>query len=436
MSIRKEIWKLSYPVMIVITLNTLFGMVDLKFISYLGTVPTAGTALATSLLEVVMVMSSMISAGTMAIAARSVGAGNSEEYADVAKQSILFSIAFGLVVYLLANVFKMQLLGIFNSTEESIAYALQYLNIVFITVPISFVTAVLTSILHAKGDTKNPMVALAIANALNILLDWLFIMVFHWGVRGAAAATLLGVVLTLFYLMATVMKALQTNIFHLFSKISLTMQMLKRVIKVGIFSVLYGITRPFTGMLMFRIAAESGVAAVAAFSIGGRWFSLIFIILGGLEAAIAILVGQSLGSKNMEKLKHLIREGLTVGLFSIVVFAVLYLIFPEQLMRIFTKDQQVVAFGMRYLRIVFLGLMFVPFTSVFNAAFRGAGDTMPPMIGALTANWVVKIPLAYLLSRMGMQSDGVWAAIAVSVAAEASVTWLFFKRGNWKSKVV
>lgn len=435
-SIRREIWQLSYPVMIVITLNTLFGMVDLKFISYLGTVPTAGTVLATSLLDVVMVLSGMISSGTMAIAARSFGADDMEEYEDVAKQSIIFSIVFGLIVYGLANLFKIQLLGIFNSTEQSIAYSLQYLNIVFITVPVNFVTSVLVSILHAKGDTKKPMAALVIANSLNILLDWLFIIVFHWGVQGAAAATLLGIVFTLIYLMIAVMKALQTNIVHLFSNIRLTLNMLKRIIKVGIFSVLYGITRPFTGMLMFQIAAESGVAAVAAFGIGGRWFSLVFIILGGLEAAIAILVGQNLGSKNLEKIKHLIKEGLIVALLSLVAFGIPYLIFPRQLMLLFTKDQQVVEFGIRYLRIVFLGLIFVPFTSVFNSAFRGSGDTMPPMIGALVANWVIKIPLAYLLSRMGMHSDGVWTAIATSVAAEAFVTWLFFRRGNWKAKVV
>lgn len=436
MSIRREIWKLAYPVMVVITLNTVFGIVDLKFISYLGTAPTAGTVLATSLLEVVMVLSSMISAGTMAIASRSIGAENNAEYEEVAKQSILFSIAFGLIVYLAANLFKVQLLGIFNGTEESIGYALQFLDIIFITVPINFVTAVLTSILHAKGDTRNPMVALIFANGMNIFLDWLFIMVLHWGVRGAASATLLGIVFTLFYLTVVVLKTLNTNLLHLFSRVKLTLNMLKRVVKIGFYSVLYGITRPFTGMLMFQIAARSGDSAVAAFGIGGRWFSLVFIILGGLEAAISILVGQSMGSRNMDKINHLIKEGLKVALISLFVMGVPYLFFSKFLMQVFIQDPQVVSFGIRYLRIVFLGLLFVPFTTVFNAVFRGAGDTAPPMIAALVANWAIKIPLAYVLSISGMNSDGVWAAIAISVAAEAAVVFTLFRRGKWKNKVV
>jgi putative MATE family efflux protein len=422
--------------MIVITLHTLFGMIDLKFISYLGKAPIAGTVLATSLLEVIMVFSSLISAGTMAIAARSIGAENRDEYEDVAKQSILYSIFLGSLVYSLAIAFKHQLLGIFDSTPESVYYAIQYLDIVLITIPINFITAVLVSILHAKGDTKNPMVALVVANGMNIILDWLFIMVFNWGVRGAAAATLLGIAFSLIYLTIAVLKNLNISIFDLFSKARLTTVMLKRIIKVGFYSVLYSITRPFTGMLMFQIAARSGDSAVAAFGIGGRWFSLIFIILGGLEAAISILVGQSMGSKNMDKISHLIREGLRVAVISLMIMGIPYVFFSEFLIKLFIEDHQIIEFGVRYMRIVFIGLMFIPFTTVINAVFKGAGDTAPPMIGALAANWVIKIPLAYLLSTMGMNSDGVWTAIAISVAAEALIVWMLFRRGKWKNKVV
>jgi putative MATE family efflux protein len=435
-SIRKEIWKLSYPVMIVITLHTFFGIVDLKFISYLGTAQTAGTVLATSLLEVILVLSSIISAGTMAIAARSIGAENREEYEDVSKQSILFSIFLGLFIYFIAVVFKYQLLGIFNGTEEAIGFAVQYLDVVFITIPINFITAVLISILHAKGDTKRTMVALVAANAMNIVLDWLFIMVFNWGVTGAAAATLLGIAFSLVYLTFAVLKVLNTSLLHLFSKAKLTLGMLYRIIRVGIFSVMYGITRPFTGMLMFQIAARSGDSAVAAFGIGGRWFSLVFIILGGLEAAISILVGQSMGNKNMDKINHLVKEGLKVALASVIILGIPYVLFSKFLMQIFIQDQQVIEFGVRYLRIVFIGLLFVPFTTVYNAVFKGSGDTAPPMIGAFIANWVVKIPLAYLFSSLGMNSDGVWIAIAVSVVAEALVVWILFRRGMWKNKIV
>jgi putative MATE family efflux protein len=422
--------------MIVITLHTLFGIIDLKFISYLGTAQTAGTVLASSLLEVVFVLSSLISAGTMAIASRSIGAGNVEEYEDVSKQSILFSILLGALIFTVILVFKHELLGIFNGTEEAIFYALEYVNIVFITVPINIISAVLIAILHAKGDTKNPMIALVAANGMNIVLDWLFIIVFDWGVAGAASATLLGIAFSLVYLTYAVLKALKINLVHLFSKVKLTTVMLRRIAKVGFYSVLYSITRPFTGMMMFQIAARSGDSAIAAFGIGGRWFSLMFIIIGALETAISIMVGQSMGSKNMDRIGLLVKEGLRIAMISVLALGIPYVLFAKFLMQIFIQDQEVIEFGIRYLRIVFVGLLFIPFTTVFNAVFKGAGDTAPPMTGALIANWAVKIPLAYLLSVLGLNSDGVWTAIAISVAAEALVVWLLFKRGKWKEKVV
>jgi Na+-driven multidrug efflux pump len=121
---------------------------------------------------------------------------------------------------------------------------------------------------------------------------------------------------------------------------------------------------------------------------------------------------------------------------SVLALGIPYVLFAKFLMQIFIQDQEVIEFGIRYLRIVFVGLLFIPFTTVFNAVFKGAGDTAPPMTGALIANWAVKIPLAYLLSVLGLNSDGVWTAIAISVAAEALVVWLLFKRGKWKEKVV
>jgi Na+-driven multidrug efflux pump len=212
--------------------------------------------------------------------------------------------------------------------------------------------------------------------------------------------------------------------------------MLRRIAKVGFYSVLYSITRPFTGMMMFQIAARSGDSAIAAFGIGGRWFSLMFIIIGALETAISIMVGQSMGSKNMDRIGLLVKEGLRIAMISVLALGIPYVLFAKFLMQIFIQDQEVIEFGIRYLRIVFVGLLFIPFTTVFNAVFKGAGDTAPPMTGALVANWAVKIPLAYLLSVLGLNSDGVWTAIAISVAAEALVVWLLFKRGKWKEKVV
>lgn len=420
--------------MIVSAMHTLFGIVDLLFISWLGTEQNAGAGIATSIIGVIMVLPMLISSGTTAIAARAVGADNEQEFREAASQSIVYSVLFGIFAYLLSLVLKNWLMGIFGVTADVYIHAVNYIDIIYITIPLGFVVSALVSILHAKGDTKSPMWYLGFSNLMNIVLDWLFIMKLGYGIKGAALATVIGEIFALAALMIKVLSVMKTDLPGFIRRISLSKQMLKRILKVGVYSVAYGITRPFTGMLMYKIAAESGMAAIAAFNTGGRLFSILFIFFGGIEVAVSIMVGQSLGSKDIDRIDRLITEGIKVAFLFLMILAIPYVVFSKYLIMIFLSDPEVLLIGTRYLRIVFIGLIFLVFLTVYNAVLKGAGDTKPSMVGALVGNWLIKIPMAYLLSRMGLGSDGVWIAIAASVLVETMVVWYYFRKGNWRQK--
>ncbi len=436
MSIRKDIWKLAWPVMMVSTLHTLFGIVDLLFISWLGTSQNAGAGISASILSVIFVMPVLISSGTTAIVARAVGADNEQEFLDASKQSIVYAGLFGITVFAAAQLLKNTLIGIFGVTPEVFMHAKSYIDIIFISIPINFITVVLVAILHAKGDTKTPMWFLGISNLINIVLDWVFIMLLGYGISGAAMATVVGEVFAVIALSIKVLKLLRLNLPQFIRGMHVSRSMLYRTIRIGGYAVLYGITRPFTGMLMYKAAAEKGMAAIAAFNTGGRLFSILFIFLGGLEVAISIMVGQGLGSKDVDRIDKLIKEGIKVALICLVILAIPYVVFSRYMTMIFLPDPEVLAIGARYLRIVYVGLIFLVFLTVFNAVLKGAGDTKPSMLGALVGNWLVKIPLAYVLSRTTLGTDGIWIAIAASVFAETMVVWYYFRKGNWRSREV
>jgi len=281
---------------------------------------------------------------------------------------------------------------------------------------------------------------MAMANVINIVMDRILIFGinghFAFGIKGAAAATLLGQTVAMVVLLVLVLRTLEIDLRSYMKDIRLDPLMLKRILRVGGFSVAYGITRPFTGLLMYKAAAQSGTEAIAAFKVGGMLLSLLFILIGGLEVAISIMVGQNLGKKDLDKIDKLMKTGMKLAFASIAVLAIPYFILPRLLMMIFSRDAAVIEIGIRYLRIVYLGLLSLTFTTVFNAAFRGAGDNFPPMVGALVANWLVKIPVAYYLVAKGFGSNGVWFAIAVSIAVEAAIAAVFFARGSWKTKKV
>jgi Na+-driven multidrug efflux pump len=122
---------------------------------------------------------------------------------------------------------------------------------------------------------------------------------------------------------------------------------------------------------------------------------------------------------------------------NMVVFAIPFYFFPDAFMRFFVDDPEVVRIGVNYLRITYTGVLFAVFNVVFGSAFAGAGDTFPPMLASLVGNWVIKIPLAYMLTTVfHMDSNGVWIAIGLSVIVESVVLAIWFGRGKWQHKKI
>jgi Na+-driven multidrug efflux pump len=104
---------------------------------------------------------------------------------------------------------------------------------------------------------------------------------------------------------------------------------------------------------------------------------------------------------------------------------------------VFLRDAVVVSIGVQYLRIVYMGLVFVIFPTIYGGVFQGAGDTFPPMVSSLAANVPVKLAAAYYFSKyLNLGINGVWAAIALSVAVEALIISIYYKKSKWKEKVI
>jgi putative MATE family efflux protein len=259
------------------------------------------------------------------------------------------------------------------------------------------------------------------------------------GIKGAAIATVLSTIFSFLVISLVLIKKLYGWNFNDFVH-SLKIQFDDgvRILRIGSWACIQQIARPVTGLLMFRLVLEvGGNSGTAAFGIGGQLFNYTFIFLTGLSTAISIMVGQSLGRGDMDGCDRIIREGVKLAVINMVFFSIPYLIFPGLIISIFLKDPLVIAIGVQYLRIVYVGLIFVIYPTIYGGVFQGAGDTFPPMISSLTANVVVKLSTAYYLSGiLNLGINGVWAAIALSVIVEAIMISIFFKRNKWKEKVI
>lgn len=435
----RKIWKLAWPVMVGQLLHTLMVTADMWFISQIGSTEAAAAGSASSLIGVIQVMPFLISAGTIALVARYTGAEEPEEIQNITGSGLIVSLISGIIFMTLSYMNMTGLLGIFGEADGLVlSLARDYVWVALMGLPFFFINATARAVVQATGDTKNPVKVFIFANVLNIGLDYVFIMVLGYGIKGAAAATVISEITASVWMLALVgTHVYNRHLTAILNSLKLNVDWIKRILKIGRYAALHQITRPFTGLIMFRIVLEISVDAGAAFGIGGRMFNFVFIFLAGLGTAMSVMVGQALGRQDLDEVDRLIRHGIGLALINMIVFAIPFYLVPEWIMGFFVKDPSVISIGANYLRITYTGVIFVAFSTVHGSAFSGAGDTFPPMLASIIGNWGVKIPLAFLLTRhFNWGANGVWFAISISVIVEAFIVALWFKKGQWKYRNV
>lgn len=432
--------RLSWPVMAGMILQCLLSTVDIYFVSRLGTTAAAAVSLGNSVAGVIFFFSTLVSAGTIALVARSSGRGDRQAIREVCGASFSLSLLIGLAVGVTCMFSATPIIRfMFNPDPEVLELARQFLVVLFGGTVLVFVNSSLRTSIQAVGDTMTPLYVFGLANVINALLNPLFIFRFGMGIRGSAIATVIATGLSFLAINGVLIHRIYDGKPSLFmASLGFGLKTGLRILRIGGWACLQQVARPLTGMLMFRLVTETGGrAGTAAFGIGGQLFNYIFIFLVGLSTGLSILVGQSLGRGDRTACDALIRKGMRLAWVNVILFAVPFLLLPGTVMGFFISDPAVIAAGISYLRIVYFGVVFVVYITIYGGVFQGAGDTFPPMVASLVANAPVKLLLAYLLAKpLGMGIRGVWVAIAVSVVVEAAIISFYFWKGRWKDRAL
>lgn len=434
------IFKISWPVMLGMILQSILSSVDVYFISQLGTDQSAAASLANSIVTVIFVLSTLVSAGTIALVSRSKGEGNTAQIRAIGGQSLSLSALIGGIISIICFLLKDELVILFFDPEPAVfKYANEYLSFLFPATILVFINSALRTVFQANGDTRTPLYIFGISNFINGIGDYVLIEFFDMGITGAALATVISMFFSCVVINILLVKKFYDNDYKLFLRsLRLNSNDSIRILRIGGWACIQNIIRPMTGTLMYSLVyASGGREGASAFGIGGQLLNYTFIVNSGISTGLAVLVGQNLGKKDIEACNRLIRQGMKISWINTIIWIIPYILFPHVLMSFFIDDTLVISHGVNYLRVVYLGLISIPFTIVYGGVFQGAGDTFPPMIASMVSNAVLKLPVAYLLAySTGLGVMGAWIAIALSVAAEAAIIYFFFIRGKWKDKVI
>ena len=350
-----------------------------------------------------------------------------EEARRYAQNAVFLAMTLGIAFAAPLIIFSRPLIRLVGIYEAGLLRdAANYLTIVALGVPLTFVSGSITGMFNGAGNSRLSFWANAIGLAINMALDPLFIIGFKWGVIGAAIATVMAqaVVCTLFIVFAKKHKARPFDKFMLFARPEKApvRQIFKWTIPVGLESMLFTLL----SMATTRIAASFGQDALAVQRVGSQIESMSWLIGGGFGTAITAFVGQNFGAHKWAR----IREGFRIAWRAMLIWGIVVsgLLFfgGRVLYQVFIKAEEthILDGGAVYLRILTACQIFCCLEAVGAGMFRGLGKTIPPSVSSISIN-ILRVPLAYLLS-IPMGLDGVWWGVSLTALMRGALIFGWF----------
>ena len=435
-SIARAITLLAIPMVLEMVMESMFGITDMFWVSHLGKDAVATVALTESMLTLVFVVAMGLSLATTAFVARRIGEKDPEGAAIGAVQAMIIGIVVSIIWGVVGVLFAHRLLALMGATPEIIETGHRYTAILLggtATILLLFLT---NAIFRGAGDAVIAMRVLWVANVINIVLDPCFIFGIgpfpKLGVAGAAVATTIGRGCGVLYQL-TILLSGEGRVVIRPAQLRVHAAVMWRILRVSFTGMLQFLLSMGSWVALVRMIALFGAAALAGYAIAIR--IVIFVILPswGMSNAAATLVGQNLGAGKPGRAESSVWRA---GLYNMVFLggvAVIFLIFAEPVVRLFTNDPAVLPIAVACLRIVSCGNVCYAYGMVMVQAFNGAGDTFTPMIINLFCYWLFQLPLAWTLSKhTWLGAKGVFLAIPIAESCIAAVSILVFRRGRWK----
>lgn len=434
-SIRRAVFLLAIPMILELSLESVFAVVDMFFVSKLGENAIATVGLTESVIMLIYSLAIGLSTAATAIVARRIGEKNQEAAAHAGVQSLVIALIAAVILSVLGIVFAGDILTLMGASAAVVRDGAIFTQIMMGGSVSIILLFLINGIFRGAGNAAMAMKSLWLASLLNILLCPLFI--HFWGLKGAAIATVVGRSSGVLY-----------QCYHLFRgsgsvRIRRTLFKIDTAIMKSIVHIAWPATFQFiiasgSWIVLTRLVAETGgTTASAGYQVAIRNVMFFILPAWGLSNAAATLVGQNLGAGQPERAMQSVRITAKYNALFMGVVMLLFVCCAGPIIRLFTSDESIATYGAQALRIIGCGYIFYGIGMVMTQALNGAGDTRTPTLINFVGFWLFQIPLAYLLTKQfDMGVTGVFIAIPVAETLIALLAWYYFRKGKWKSIAV
>jgi len=437
--INRALGLLAIPMMLEMSMESIFAVVDIAFVSRLGTDAIAAVGITEALITVLYAVAVGLGMGVTAMVARRIGAKEREAAARVTGQAIWVGAGLSLLIGIPGSFYAADMLRLMGASTDVIETGTGFAAVLLGGSASIIYLFVLNAAFRGAGDASVALRSLWLANGLNIILDPCLIFGLgpfpEMGVTGAAVATTIGRSVGIVYQLWYLFDGRGRLQFRL-RDLALVPPILGRMLIISIGGIGQFLISTSSWIIVMRIVAIYGSTAVAAYTIGLRIFEFIWLPSWGLGNAAATLVGQNLGAGQPDRAEKSTWRAAKYNAIFMTSLGVLVIVFAPGIAGLFTNDSDVLRYATSCLRILAIGIPMYAVGMIVTQALNGAGDTRTPTAINLVCFWILQIPLAYWLATdLSLGPDGVFWAMVVSESLVTILGVAVFRHGKWKQQV-
>jgi putative MATE family efflux protein len=413
-NLRPLLFKFSLPSITGMVIIALYNFVDTLFVGRaVGPNAIAGLTIVLPVLIFIVAIGLLTGVGAASVVSRSLGKGDKEKAIIAGGDSFILNTIFNIAAIIPIYFFSDQILRFLGASSEVLPYARDYLEVmlfgfIFLSFSING-----SNLIRAEGKPRASMYEMILGAVSNIILDYFFVMVFGWGVKGAATATVISHIISTIYFVVFFMSSksifrIKLNMFRISKSIS------REILALGVSSFLMQMVGSVAFLLFIRVVRQyGGDVYLAITGIGIRIIDLVFMPILGISQGFAPIAGFNYGAKLYPRVKKVLGEAFIWTSIIATIGFIVMVIFPESLIRIFTSDINVIKSGAGPLRMIAILAPLWSFPILGSTFFQAIGKARPALMITLCRDLFFFIPAIFILPIF-FNLSGVWISWPVT----------------------
>lgn len=432
----QAVWQLAWPVIVTLLLESLVGLVDTLMVGRLGANAVAAVGVGAQILNSLSIAMTAVGTGTLALVARSIGAGQRDFAERVVAQSLLAAFVLSCACIVPVVVFADTVVGWFGVEPRVRELGTWFTRLVMFSIPQSAALFVIGSALRAAGDTRTPLWIGALVNVINVVGNYVLIFgalgLPPLGVRGSALATVIAFTVGMVFGLALLFRGrltLRLEPHHF----TLDFALIRRVLRIGYPAATEQLLMQVGFFLYLVFAARYGTSAVAAYFIGVRILALSFLPGYGFAAAAAALVGQNLGARQPSLARRSGWESNRLAVYLMSACGVAIIALARPIASAFVDDPAVIQDTVLFIWALGISQPFMAVDFTLGGALRGAGDTRFPLVAVFVGFYGCRLGCAYLASQVfHLELQWLWFSLVGDYIARAALKTWRFRGDRWQ----